>query len=127
MKEQKFFVCKRCGNMVGMIIDAGVPLVCCGENMEELVANTVDASYEKHLPDVSVSGNNITVNIGGEDHPMVPEHYIPWVYVQTKTGGQRKALEAGMKPRVEFCIADDEAVAVFAYCNLHGLWKTSIK
>ena len=125
-KSQKFFVCKRCGNMVGFIDDKGVPLVCCGENMAELVSNTVDASKEKHLPAVSVSGNSIGVQVGSVAHPMTDEHHIAFVYVETERGGQRKSLKVGEEPKLAFSVVDDKPVAVYAYCNLHGMWKTEI-
>lgn len=127
MKEKKFFICEHCGNMVGMLKDSGVPIVCCGQNMTELKANTVDASFEKHTPVVIVDGNKVTVNVGSAEHPMVNEHYIEWIYVDTSKGGQRKALNPDEKPIAEFLMADGEkAEAVFAYCNLHGLWKTEL-
>jgi len=126
-EEQKFFICKHCGNIVGLINNAKVPLVCCGEEMTELVPNTSDASAEKHVPVVKVNGNKVTVEIGSVPHPMTEEHYIGWVYIQTEKGGQRKVLEPGEKPYAEFILTDDDKLQnVFAYCNLHGLWKTSV-
>jgi superoxide reductase len=125
MKDQKFFMCKHCGNLVGMIDDRGVSIICCGEKMEELVANTVEASREKHLPEVTVDGNTVKAKVGSTLHPMIPEHYIDWIYVQTEQGGQRKNVKQRAESVAEFALADgDKAVAVFAYCNLHGLWKT---
>ena len=125
--ETKFFICKHCGNLIGVIHDAGVPMVCCGENMTEIKANTVDASQEKHVPVVSVSGTAVHVKIGSVDHPMVEEHYIQWVYLETAQGGQRKNLKPGDKPEVTFALtAGDKAIAVYEYCNLHGLWKASV-
>jgi len=125
--EPKFFVCKKCGNLVGTIHDSGVPMVCCGEEMTELKANTVDASKEKHVPVITVSGNAVTVKIGTVEHPMTAEHYIQWVYLETVKGGQRKTLKPGDKPEVTFALtADDKAIAAFEYCNLHGLWKASV-
>ena len=124
---QKFFVCKHCGNMVGLIDDKGVPLVCCGDNMAELVPNTVEASVEKHLPVVSVSGDSFSVQIGGVPHPMESEHHIAFVYVQTEHGGQRKCLKVGDEPKLAFSFVDDKPIAVYAYCNLHGLWKTNVE
>ncbi len=125
-KEHKFFICRKCGNLVGLINSGAGELVCCGEPMEELVANTVEASREKHLPVVSVNGNEVAVEVGSVEHPMADEHFIMWIYLQTKHGGQRKKLDPGMKPTATFALAEDEAVAAFAYCNLHGLWKTAI-
>ena len=100
--------------------------MCCGQKLEELVPNTVDASGEKHLPVVKVEDGVITVNVGSVDHPMLPEHFIGWVYVETENGGQRKALKPGDAPSVSFRLDNDRAVAVYAYCNLHGLWMTEV-
>ena len=122
----KFYVCSRCGNLVGMINESGVPLMCCGQKMDELVPNTVEASGEKHIPAVKLGDGVVEVNVGSVDHPMAPEHYIEWVYVQTEKGGQRKALKPGDAPHVTFALGDDKAVAVYAYCNLHGLWKVDL-
>ena len=104
----KFYICRRCGNLAGMVRDSGVPMVCCGQKMEELVPNTVEASGEKHLPVVTVEDGALNVNIGSVDHPMVPEHFIGWVYVETETGGQRKVLKPGDAPNVTFCLGDDK-------------------
>ncbi|MEG1547138.1 MAG: desulfoferrodoxin family protein [Clostridia bacterium] len=123
---QKFYICKHCGNLVGMINNSGVPIICCGEPMSELVPNTTDASVEKHVPVVGVNGGVITVEIGSAAHPMTEEHHIEWVYLQTSTGGQRKALKPGEAPKATFAITDEVPQAVFAYCNLHGLWKKDI-
>ena len=122
----KFYICRHCGNLITKIHDAGVPVVCCGEKMQELVPNTVEASGEKHIPAVTVEGSLVKVNVGSVDHPMVEEHFIEWVYVQTENGGLRKALKPGDAPNVTFCLGDDKAVAVYAYCNLHGLWMVEL-
>ena len=125
--KQKFFICKHCGNLIGLINNKGVPLVCCGEKMTELVANTVEASAEKHLPSVAVSGDSISVMVGSVPHPMEEAHSITFVYVETERGGQRKCLSVGEEPKVSFAFADDKPIAAYAYCNLHGLWKTEIE
>lgn len=126
-ENQKFFICSHCGNIVGLIQEAGVPMICCGEKMEELVPNTVDAAQEKHVPVVTVDGNTVKIEIGSVEHPMADEHYIQWIYLQTEKGGQRKSLKPGDKPSATFALVDDKAVAAFEYCNLHGLWKADIK
>ena len=126
-KEVKFYICKHCGNIVGLIHDSGVPLVCCGEKMSELVPNTTEGATEKHLPVVEMDGNVVKVSVGSVEHPSTEEHYIAWVYLQTAHGGQRKAIQPGEKPEVSFALQDDELIAVYAYCNLHGRWKTEIK
>ena len=84
--KAKFYICRHCGNLIGMVNDSGVPVVCCGQKMEALVPNTVEASGEKHLPAITVEDGAVNVNVGSVDHPMVPEHYIEWVYVQTENG-----------------------------------------
>lgn len=126
MCESRFFICEHCGNLVGMINDAGVPIMCCGQKMTKLEAGTVDASIEKHLPVVKIEGNTVKVEIGSVPHPMSEDHSILWVYLQTDRGGQRKCLKIDAEPSVTFSINDEKPVAVFAYCNLHGLWKTEI-
>ena len=126
MKEQKFYVCERCGNIVGMIHDSGVNPVCCGQKMSRLEAGTVEASREKHVPVVTREGNTVKVAVGSVAHPMSEEHSITWIYLQTTKGGQRKALSPGEAPEVSFALSDEEPVAAYAYCNLHGLWKADI-
>ena len=124
--KQKFYLCKHCGNMIGLIKDKGVPMLCCGEEMTELIPNTVEASVEKHLPAVTVSSDKISVQIGSVAHPMEEAHHISFVYVETEHGGQRKCMAAGSEPALSFSFINDKPIAVYAYCNLHGLWKTDI-
>ena len=126
MRNQKFYICKTCGNLVGKL-EGSVPMVCCGKEMEELVANTVEASSEKHLPVYTLKDNVLEVSVGSVLHPMEEKHNISFVYVETTHGGQRKNLEIGKDPKVCFTFCNDTPLAVFAYCNLHGLWKTEIK
>lgn len=127
MSERKFFVCKHCGNIVGMVYDSGVNVACCGEAMAELVPNTVDAAQEKHVPVVTVDGNLVHVAVGSVEHPMLEAHYIQWIYLETVKGGQRKTLKPGEKPEVTFALTeDDKAIAAYEYCNLHGLWKKEL-
>ena len=81
-------------------------------------------AHEKHVPVYTVEGNLVTVKVGEVEHPMVDNHYIEWVSLQTKQGNQRKFLKPGEKPEVVFAIVEgDEVEAVYEYCNLHGLWK----
>jgi len=124
--HHNFYKCERCGNMVGLISVLGAPLVCCGQEMTLLVPNTVEASTEKHLPAVTVSGNNVNVQVGSVLHPMEDGHKITFVFMETECGGQRKSLKIGAEPKLSFCLADDKPIAVYAYCNLHGLWKTDV-
>jgi superoxide reductase len=124
--NNKFFICEHCGNLIGMINDSGVPMICCGQKMSKLEPGTVDASLEKHVPVVEVKGSIVNVKIGSVMHPMIAEHSILWVYLQTDKGGQRKCLEVGKEPVVTFALADEKPISAYAYCNLHGLWKADI-
>ena len=126
MSKVKFLICEHCKNIVEMIDDKGVPIMCCGKKMEELTANTVEASQEKHVPVVTITGDNIAVDVGSVDHPMLAEHAIQWIYLETEKGSQKKVLKAGDAPKVTFTVTDDKAIAVYEYCNLHGLWKTDL-
>ena len=122
--EQKFYICEHCGNIIAKVKDTGVPVMCCGQKMTEIVPGTADAAVEKHIPVYQVEGNIVTVRVGSVDHPMLPEHFIEWVSLQTKQGNQRKLLHPGDQPAVCFALCEgDEVEAVYAYCNLHGLWK----
>ena len=121
----KFYKCRHCGNVITKIVDSGVPVVCCGENMEELIPNTVDASNEKHLPVVTpINENTIKVEVGSVAHPMLPEHHIAFIYVETDNGGIRVDLTD--KPEAIICTGSAKPIAVYEYCNLHGLWKTTL-
>ena len=122
--EQKYYICEHCENIVEKIKDAGVPIICCGEKMKEIIPGSVDAAAEKHVPVYKIEGNIVTVNVGSVEHPMMPEHYIEWISLQTKQGNQRKILSPGDKSSVCFALCDgDEVEAVYAYCNQHSLWK----
>lgn len=121
----KFLKCSHCGNVVTYLVDKGVPLVCCGEKMTELVPNTTDAAGEKHVPVVKKEGNIVTVTVGSVEHPMLDEHYIMFIVLETKKGYQKADLKPQDKPVASFVLAeDDEVVAAYEYCNLHGLWKS---
>ena len=120
----KFYLCETCKNVITKLYDSKVPVVCCGKPMKELIPGAVDGALEKHVPAVTVDGNVVKVQIGEVIHPMLAEHYIQFIALETKTGVQIKYLKAGDEPSQKFVLADgDEAVAVYEYCNLHGLWR----
>lgn len=124
---EKFYLCEHCKNLIGMIDNKGVPVMCCGQKMTPLVPNTTEAAGEKHLPVVTVEGNKVIVTVGSVLHPMSEEHSIVWIYLETNKGGQRKNLSFDGQPCAEFVLSEGEkAVSAYAYCNLHGLWKTEI-
>ena len=122
----KFYICEHCGNVVEKVEDHGVPVMCCGKKMTELVPGTVEASHEKHIPVAVVEGNLVKVSVGSVEHPMAEEHSILWVALETEEGLYRKHLEVGKAPAAVFALADEKPVAVYAYCNLHGLWKVEL-
>lgn len=123
--ETKFYKCRHCGNVIVKLVDSTVPVVCCGEPMEELVPNTVDAPGEKHKPVVTkVDDCRIRVQVGSVAHPMLPEHHIAFIYVATEHGGRLVNLTD--RPEAEVCVCGDKPVAVYEYCNLHGLWMTAM-
>ena len=120
--EMKFYRCAHCGQIVAIVKKTGVPVICCGEPMKELIPGTTDAAAEKHVPSFEVKGDVVEVTVGSVE--LLEEHYIEWIAVQTKQGNQRKSLEPGEPPKACFQICDgDEVEAVYAYCNLHSLWK----
>jgi superoxide reductase len=126
MKEQEFYICKHCGNIVAKVEDHGPAISCCGEEMTLIKANTVDAAKEKHVPAVTIEGNKVTVNIGAVDHPMTKEHHISWIYLQTNHGGHRFNPEIDGKPHAVFMLDNEKPLRVFEYCNLHGLWMKEL-
>lgn len=120
----KYYICETCGNIIEKLNDSGVPVVCCGKPMKELIAGTVDAAREKHIPVYSVEGNKVSVVVGSVEHPMVDAHYIQWIVLKTNKGIQRKHLSPNEAPKAEFTLLEGEVVEeVYEYCNLHGLWK----
>ena len=127
MKELKFFFFLHCKNIIVKVEDKGVPVVCCGEKMAELTPNTSDGAGEKHVPVVAVEGSKVTVKVGEVAHPMLEEHHIAWIVLETNKGFQIKYLDHTGAPEAVFALAEGEsAVAAYEYCNLHGLWKKEI-
>ncbi|MBQ1603672.1 MAG: desulfoferrodoxin FeS4 iron-binding domain-containing protein [Oscillospiraceae bacterium] len=120
----KFYRCVHCGQIVAIVKETGAPLVCCGEKMEEIVPGTTDAAHEKHVPVYEVKDNKVFVTVGAVAHPMLDVHYIEWIAIKTTNGAQRKLLKPGDEPKACFSLCEGEEVqAVYAYCNLHSLWK----
>lgn len=125
--ELKFYVCEHCGNIITFLRSSKVPVTCCGQKMSELVPGAVDGALEKHVPVVKAEGKAVAVKVGEAEHPMLEEHYIQWIALETKEGVQIKHLKPGTKPEAKFVLSDDDkAVAAYEYCNLHGLWKKEI-
>ena len=126
MKNTRFYICPHCGNIAEMVNDAGVTPVCCGQKMDELIPGSIEASTEKHIPAVKVGEGIVEVNVGSVDHPMVDVHWIEWVQLITDKCSYRKFLNPGQAPNVKFHLGEEKPLAVYAYCNLHGLWKTEL-
>lgn len=123
----KFYRCRHCGNIITKIIDSGVQVVCCGEQMAELIPNTSDGAGEKHVPVISVDGSKVTVTVSTVEHPSTAEHYIQFIVLETTSGFEVKNLKPGEKPAAVFAVAEgDKVVAAYEYCNLHGLWKSEL-
>ena len=120
----RFFICNHCGNIIAMVKDSGIPIQCCGEEMEEIIPGTSDGAQEKHVPVYNVNGETVTVSVGAAEHPMTSEHYIEWVCVESEEGLQFKKLNSDASPHVSFSLSKgDKVKAVYAFCNLHSLWK----
>ena len=110
-------------NIVGKIKDGGGVLVCCGEPMKEIIANTVDAAVEKHIPVYEQKGEAVNVTVGSVEHPMLEEHYIEWIMVYQDGQTQRVQLDPKCFPKAEFRVNPTRPFQIFAHCNIHGLWK----
>lgn len=121
-----FYRCKHCGKLIVVLDKKEIPTICCGEAMEEVKANTVEASFEKHIPVIEEKDGEVLVKVGEVAHPMLPEHFISLIVLHTDQGYKLKHLKAGDAPVATFAILDNEVVfSAYAYCNLHGLWKKS--
>ena len=123
----KFYICKHCGNVITKLTSSQVPVQCCGENMQPLEAGVTDAAVEKHVPVVTVEGNLVKVHVGSVTHPMTAEHLIQWVAVVTDRDALIHWFHPEETPEVVFALAEGQQVKeVYAYCNLHGLWKAEL-
>lgn len=126
--ELKLFRCAHCGNIVMKIVDKGVPVVCCGEPMQELAPNTTDGALEKHVPVVEKtphgSGYSVTVKVGAAAHPMLPEHYIPLIAAVGEDTVVLKFPQPGDEPVLK-TFSRSEQVQAYELCNLHGYWKSA--
>lgn len=120
-KLNQIYRCKICGNIVEVVHPGADSLICCGEKMELVVENSVDASREKHVPQVEKEGDGVVIKVGTVPHPMEEAHYIEWIEIVFDGKVDRQYLQPGMKPKARFNVSADDLIAR-AYCNLHGLW-----
>jgi superoxide reductase len=120
----KFYICEHCGKIITELKESEVPVMCCGQKMTELIPGTTDGAAEKHVPVYETKDNKVCVNIGAAEHPMTDAHYIEWICVATEQSVYFRYLNPSDKPHACFVLNEGEKVtSVFAYCNLHGLWK----
>lgn len=119
------YKCGKCGNIVQVLHNEKPPVMCCGEVMDRLVENTVDAAVEKHVPVVEAIDGGYTVKVGDVAHPMTADHYIEWIELSSEDNMfvQRQMLKPDSEPVATFK-TDAQKVVARAYCNLHGLWKS---
>ena len=120
----KIFKCNKCGNIVELMEDGKGVLTCCGDAMVEVVPNTEDAAQEKHVPFCDIEEDMLYVKIGEVDHPMTEEHYITWVAAVYDDSVLKYNFKPGEVPEAVFDY--EEGMVVYAYCNLHGLWKKEL-
>lgn len=122
----KFYVCKHCGNIIQFAKESGVPVMCCGQKMEELVPGSTDGALEKHVPVITIDGNTVVVTVGSTKHPMMENHYIEWIILETKKGYQKVKLSYTDEPYAKFLLTEgDSVIAAYEYCNIHGLWQAN--
>ena len=127
MEKLKFYKCSVCGNIAIKLVDKNTQLKCCEKFMEELKANNVDAATEKHIPYVTIENNVATAVVGEIKHPMLTEHYINFIVFHTTKGYFVKTLKPNDEPTAQYVLNDNEKLlAVYEYCNLHGLWVKEI-
>ena len=120
----KLYVCSHCGNIITFLENSGVPVSCCGEKMQELAPNTVDAAVEKHLPVIEVKDLLATISVGEVNHPMQEDHYIKWIILETTEGYKVKHLNYTDAPVAIFSLIDgEEVISAYEFCNKHGVWK----
>lgn len=123
----RFLKCEKCNTILGSVDGDVTTVSCCGELAKELMPNTVDASQEKHVPVFEINNNIVTVTVGSTIHPMSEEHHIAWVAIETEEGFQRKNLQHTAEPVLVFALTQrDRLKSVYAYCNLHGLWRADV-
>lgn len=124
-QREQVYLCEICGNIVEVLHVGRGQLVCCNQPMTLQVENTVDASYEKHVPQVTRDGETIRVQVGSTLHPMTEEHYIEWIELIAGDVVERHYLSSGDLPETSFVCKNVEQSIIRAYCNLHGLWKAA--
>ena len=122
----KFYKCAKCGQVLTSFEPKCDGITCCGESVKELKANTSDGALEKHVPCVEINGDILTAKVGSASHPMEADHWIQWIFVETENGGLQETLHAGEEPKASFALNGKKPLAVYEFCNKHGLWKKDL-
>jgi len=120
---KQVYKCSICGNMVEVIHAGAGTLVCCGKNMDLLVEKDEDNGFEKHVPVIEKSGDELLVKVGSVEHPMEEKHYIEWIELHTQSSVFRRYLKPGEKPEARFKPIEGVQYAR-EYCSIHGMWKS---
>ncbi|MHA1293499.1 MAG: desulfoferrodoxin [Promethearchaeota archaeon] len=127
LKEKEIYKCEICGKNIEILNPGALETICCGKPMKLMEEQTADWKEEKHVPNITIENNKVTIDIGismGIPHPMTEEHYIMWIELICKNNCyKRKLLKPGDEPKATFVVADTENLIAREYCNLHGLWK----
>ena len=121
-KRLEVYKCGVCGNIIEVLHAGKGNLVCCGQPMNLLVENTVDAAKEKHVPVIETVEGGVKVKVGEVPHPMEEKHWIEWVEIIADGKTYRQYLNPGETPEATFNVTADQITAR-EYCNIHGLWK----
>ena len=120
---REIYYCSKCGNVVEILQEGAPSLVCCGEDMKKLEAQTADMTVEKHVPVIEENGSGIKVKVGSTEHPMADDHYIKFIEVMTDSQVLRAELKPGQKPEAGFPVSKDDVTEAREFCNVHMLWK----
>lgn len=122
-KKSQIYKCNVCGNIIEVLHEGADALVCCGQPMQLMAENIIDASKEKHIPVIERNEEGVIIKVGSETHPMTEEHFIEWIEISTEKGESKKFLKPGEEPEAMFPVKA-ENIKSRCYCNIHGLWKS---
>ncbi len=125
-EKLEIYKCNICGNIVEIINPGAGELVCCSVPMEHLPEHSTDEEMqEKHVPIVTLEGENKIIRVGSIPHPMEDSHYIIFIEAisSDKKYIKRKYLTAGDEPKLELkAPCNYENFTARELCNIHGLW-----
>lgn len=137
-----FYYCDVCGNLIEVVEASGVTPSCCGQDMIKLLPAKEDVGYEKHVPVIAYKqcitailpdGSCkdvclVRIRVGENEHPMMENHRIEWIFLETDRGVYRRCMKGCENPKTSFFIDKKEQVrAIYSFCNLHGLWVNTVE